>query len=261
MKFPVPGYVRARARSARIVALHHCAATVQAIVGQQTLYAYAASQNDARELRGRGPAYAVALPDECGRVVVRHSRRGGLLGRFVHDLYVSRLRPFRELVASYRLRSLGVPTPEVVAYVLYSAGPFVRSDVATREVIGGADLAEWLARNNGAEVRRAFLEAVAVLLDQLAEAGAHHGDLNARNILVVQGADGFHAIVLDVDRVQFHVPRSPVLSEANLARLERSLRKLQAQGLPVTEQELAMLRAHAAALHALRPVTAEEERI
>lgn len=261
MKFHVPGYTRARAGPARIVALHSCAGVIQALVDRQTLHAYAAAQSDARELRGRGPAYAVALPGECGRVVVRHSRRGGFLGRFVHDLYLSRLRPFRELVTSYRLRLLGVPTPEIVAYAIYPAGIFVRSDVVTREIADGADLAEWLARTDAAETRNALLEAVALLLDQLAEAGAHHADLNARNILLVRDGEGFQASILDVDRVQFHVPRSPMLGEANLARLERSLTKLHAGGLAISDAELALLRARTTALHERRPVTAEEERL
>jgi tRNA A-37 threonylcarbamoyl transferase component Bud32 len=261
--FPVPGYTRARAGSARVVALHGCAPAIQAIVERQTLYAYAAAQTQSgtRELRGRGPAYAVSLSDECGRVIVRHSRRGGLLGRFVDDLYLSRLRPFRELLASYRLRALGVPTPEMVAYVIYPAGLFIRSDVATREVADGADFAEWLARTGLPDERLALVQAVARLLDRLSEAGAHHGDLNARNILLVRDQHGFGGIVLDVDRVRFHVPRSPMLAAANLSRLERSLKKLQALGLAVSDAEIATLRAAAASLHDRRAITAEEERI
>jgi len=95
----------------------------------------------------------------------------------------------------------------------------------------------------------ALMEATVVLLDRLSEAGAHHGDLNAKNVLLVPRASGYEGIVLDVDRVQFHVPRSPMVKAANLERLQRSLRKLSQMGVTVAESEIATLADRAQALH------------
>lgn len=238
MRFAIPNYQKLTAGSARIVALSTCSDDILRILEQRSLYEYAASREDARILHGRGPVYAVTLPGACGNAVIRHSRRGGLLARFNDDLFLSRLRPVRELITSYRLRVHGVPTPELVAYVMYPVGMFFRYDVASREVEHAADLAEWLGRTRDPETRVALLEATAVLLAQLAESGAHHADLNAKNILLAPLATGFQALVIDVDRVRFHVQRSPAVMQANFERLARSLRKLALSGLPVIGGEI-----------------------
>jgi tRNA A-37 threonylcarbamoyl transferase component Bud32 len=244
-RFAIPGYERAEVDGARIVALTDCLPDVKALVARQRLYEFAAAQPDSRVLEGRGPAYAVALPGACGRVVVRHARHGGMLAPFLGDVYVARLRPLRELIASYRLRMVGVPSPELVAYVTYPAGVVFRYDVATREVREAADLAARLADITDEEERAGLLHSTAVLLERMADAGAHHDDLNAKNILLARSASGYLAAVIDVDRVRFHVPRSPMVMGANLDRLERSLRKLRSRGLHVTDAEIRALRLRA----------------
>jgi hypothetical protein len=70
------------------------------------------------------------------------------------------------------------------------------------------------------------LDAIAKLLRSLTHAGAHHQDLNLKNVLLTAGeGEGLDAHVLDVDRVQFSSPGSPLIAKANLDRLIRSLRK------------------------------------
>ncbi len=240
MRFAIPGYERANVGSVRVVALASCMSSIRTIVEQQSLHKFAGLQADARIFQGRGLTYGVLVPG-CGRVVVRHAHRGGVPRHFASDLFLFRLRPLRELIASFRLRALGVPTPEFIAYVTYSARPFFRYDVATREVEDAADLAAWLSRTTAADSRRALIHSAAVLVDKLAEAGAHHSDLNAKNILLVPNGSGFNALVIDVDRVRFHVPRSPMVMDANLQRLDRSLRKLRENGLSISETELSDL--------------------
>lgn len=249
MKFAIPGYERAIHGSVRVVALTSCMNSIRTIVEQQSLHKFAGLQADARVFQGRGLTYGVGIPG-CGRVVVRHAHRGGVPRRLASDLFLFRLRPLRELIASFRLRALGVPTPEFIAYVTYSARPFFRYDVATREVADASDLAAWLSRTSEADSRRALIVAAAVLIDKLAEAGAHHSDLNAKNILLVRNGGGYDALVIDVDRVRFHVPRSPMVLDANLQRLDRSLRKLRDRGLSISEAELADLRRQAKELYA-----------
>jgi 3-deoxy-D-manno-octulosonic acid kinase len=249
MKSLIPGYSRARIGRTTLVVADRCAMDLRPVLEAGTLYTYAAARPDARTLQGRGPAFAVALPGACGRAVVRHARRGGWLARFNKDRFVSRLRPLRELIASMRLRLLGVPTPEFVAYAMYPSGLFFRYDVATREVEHGADLAAWLQRTGDSLSRLALIEATAVLLDRLSEAGAHHADLNAKNVLLVPRASGYEGIVLDVDRVQFHVSRSPMVKAANLERLQHSLRKLSQTGVTVAESEITTLAERVQALH------------
>src|SRR5207237_8238336 len=67
----------------------------------------------------------------------------------------------------------------------------------------------------------------AVKLHQaLTQAGSQHQHRNLKNVLLTAGeGPGLDAHVLDVDRVSFSSPGSPLVTKANLDRLIRSLRK------------------------------------
>lgn len=203
------------------------------------LAAWAARQPARRELQGRGAVHAVALPDGR-RVVVRHVRHGGLLAGLTGDRFALPTRAPAELRAAVRLAAAGVPTPTVVAYALYPAGPLLRRvDVVTDEIVGGLDLpaalAAWPAH------AAALLDATAALLVLLADAGARHPDLNVKNVLLIPPAPPRPAVahVLDVDRVRFGGGRDAVL-RANAGRLLRSARKQRAAGrLALADAQLA----------------------
>lgn len=202
-----------------------------------TLHEYAARHPGARLLQGRGAAYAVPLPHTDFRVVIRHNRHGGMFARFTGDRFLSPTRAPHELEVSIALARLGVPTPEIVAYALYPPGQLLqRSDVCSREIAGGRDLAEILT-GTGEPERVAALAATATLVAVLAQAGAWHQDLNAKNVLLA--AD--RAYVLDVDRMTLGRPPAAAL-DSNLARLTRSLRKWRDEfGARVTDRDISEL--------------------
>ena len=221
---------------------------VDALVGPDgvvgTLYEYAARHPRARTFAGRGIAYAVPLPDGATSVVVRHSRHGGLLAPLTGDRFLAPTRAPHELATSLRLRAHGVPTPEVVAYVTYPAGPLLRrADVATREVPRAKDLAVALLGKADEETRRGWLDATARLLAELRAAGARHADLNLKNVLLAPDDAGrCTAHVLDVDRVTFAAPGDAAAARANFDRLARSARKWRdLYGATVDEGDLAWL--------------------
>jgi hypothetical protein len=223
----IPSYERFAVGDARVVATMSCAAGIRGVLEREKLYDYAARQPDAVPLVGRAPVFAINLPGSCGRVVVRHNMRGGWMAKISPDLFVFQTRGFRELMASLRLRASGVSTPEVVAYVSYPKNWILRrSDVATREITNGHDLSVALSKVTDHSHRVMILDAVAKLLRALTHAGAHHPDLNLKNVLLTAGqGEGLDAHVLDVDRVRFSSPGSPLVAKANLDRLIRSLRK------------------------------------
>jgi len=223
----IPSYERFEVGGARVIASVKCSASVRGVLEREGLYEFAARQPDAVPLVGRAPVFAVNLPGECGRVVVRHNMRGGWMAKISKDLFVLPTRGFRELVASLRLRASGVSTPEVVAYVSYPKNVVLRrSDVATREIPNGHDLSVALAKITDHVHRVMVLEAIVKLLKALTQAGAHHPDLNLKNVLLTAGeGPGLDAHVLDVDRVRFSSPGSPLVAKANLDRLIRSLRR------------------------------------
>ena len=239
-----PGYVHyLTTRGADVVALAPLARAVREALAFGSLYEfaerqYAAHAHGARRLQGRAPVYAVTLPDGATRVVVRHSRHGGLLAPLTGDRFLAPTRAPHELGLSHRLREAGVRTPEIVAYALYPIAPLLfRSDVATREV-PGRDLGESL--RDDPDARPAMLEATAALLRDLTRAGARHPDLNVKNVLIAPAGEGaFEAWVLDVDRVRMRTPGDPRVAAGNLERLARSARKWRAlHGVQIADAEL-----------------------
>lgn len=241
----MPGYARFRVDGARGLVIESCQAALESILANETLYEHASRQPDARKFRGRMTAYGISLGDGCGNVVVRHAMRGGLLGKTGTDLFFPPTRGLRELVNSLRLKLTGVPTPEVIAFVSYPAGHVLRrSDVATKEIPDSHDLSTVLREVAAGEHRDECLRAAGRLLALLTRSGAHHPDLNARNILISWDSSvGAAAHVLDVDRIRFHLPGDPMVANANITRLERSLRKLsERENLSVSDADLSVIR-------------------
>jgi 3-deoxy-D-manno-octulosonic acid kinase len=243
---PPPGYERLIGNHVEAVGLSTLAAPLVEALREGSFYEYGAHHPRARTLAGRGVAYAVPLPDETTRVVVRRSRHGGLLAPITGELFLGRTRAPRELDTALRLARLGVPTPELVAYATYPAGMVTRrADVVTREVVNSADLAAAIAAVASEAEKRTILVAVARLVASLTAAGARHPDLNIKNILIAPDENGApQALVLDVDRIWFDVPGARRVTTRNLQRLTRSARKWhRLHALPLTEPDLLWLAA------------------
>lgn len=246
---PPPGYARATLHGADVTARTECVASIGEALAGGTLYAWAAAHPARRELAGRAPAFAVPLAgcDAATSVVVRRARHGGLFARLTGDRFL-RPRAPHELVVSLRLAHAGVPTPPLIAYALYRSAaipgaPVVRSDVVTREIVGGRDLVDWLDGSiTGTEDRNRAIDAARALLASLARAGAMHPDLNMKNILVADDGSALTAWVLDVDRVTFGAGSSRRIDAANRERLLRSARKWRdVRGLAVSDDALRRL--------------------
>jgi len=248
LRIRLPGYARISGPGARGVALESCSGALERILEKESVYEFAARQEGARRLEGRAPVYAAQLPEDCGRAVVRRSMRGGALARFNTDLFFPPTRALRELITSLQLRTAGVSTPEIIAYVVYRAGVILRrTDVVTRELTGGVDLASLLAADDRGDRRATILEDAAALVAALSRAGAHHPDLNLKNIVITDMTasemNASRAHILDVDRIRFHIPGDPIVLQANVDRLERSILKWRDQrGLVIDDVEIQALR-------------------
>ncbi len=224
------GYARLDAPDAEVVVHERLAAGVRTALASGTLYDWAKAQPERRQMQGRLAVYAAALPDGGPRVVVRHAHHGGMFAPLLGDRFLAPTRAAKELATSLYLARAGVPTPPVVAYAIYAAGPLLRRvDVMTVE-LPGQDLAAALTAATTDGERLQLAAPVASLLGALTQAGAWHPDLNVKNILLVPDDGGqLHPAVLDVDRVHFIPTGAPTVREANFRRLERSLAKWSGQ--------------------------------
>jgi lipopolysaccharide kinase (Kdo/WaaP) family protein len=238
------GYVRERVGGAEVVAQAAVMDAMRSALAGGTLYDFAARHPDRRELRGRASAYVVPLPGTSRRVVVRHSRHGGLLAGITGDVFLGRTRAPRELAVALRLADAGVPTPAVAGYVRYPVLPGAsRADVATF-ALDGEDLAARLGSADPSAATEAWAT-TRLLLGQMTAAGARHPDLNLKNVFIVRGGGGggsLVAYVLDVDRIVFESRGSPAVARANARRLLRSAQKWRDQrGLRIADDALAAL--------------------
>jgi Lipopolysaccharide kinase (Kdo/WaaP) family len=237
------GFVRVTAGGCVVVALPAHEEDARRMLHEGSLYEAAARDLGARSLHGRGPAYAVALPATGTRAVVRHNRHGGMLAPLTRDLFLPPTRAPHELAIAQRLRTLGVPTPEVLMYGTSPAPfPFQRADVVTREIIGGRDLSVYMKPGASLVDRRAAWEATRALVQAMNAMGARHHDLNVKNVLLAPGVDGLVAHLLDVDRVTFGAPGDADVARGNVERLLRSARKWRDErGAEFDEEELSAL--------------------
>ena len=174
---------------------------------------------------GRGSAWRLELPGGL-RVVVRLYRRGGLVARVVRDTYLGpRPRPLHELAVTVEARRRGVPAPEVLG-ARVEGGLVYRGALVTAEVPDARTLIDALRGAPGARERGALAGRAGGAVARLHDAGVYHADLNLTNLLVA--SKGVHdVVVIDFDRAR--VAAGPLGARArrrNLARLARSLAKL-----------------------------------
>ena len=183
-------------------------------------------------------------------VVVRPYRRGGLAARVLHDTYFGwRPRPFRELATLATLRQRGAPVVEVYgAAVQWLLPGCYRGWLVTRYLAGSRTLWEWIAGAPPPLVRARVLAHVGHAIRRLHDTGGRHPDLNLNNILIGPAATraGVPEVVfIDFDRAPGKACRRT--PQADLARLERSARKLDPAGTRLTAADLDTLRAAYAA--------------
>ncbi len=175
---------------------------------------------------GRGAARRVMTP--AGAAVLRHYRRGGLLGRFNEDAYLWRgedaVRSFAELRMLAAARSAKLPVPAPLAARYTRRGLVYRADILVFEIEGAETLAARLTRAPGT----IDWMALGRLIARFHTAGVEHVDLNAHNVLIA----GATTHLIDFDRARLHPPARPDApwTRRVLARLDRSLRKLGAAG-------------------------------
>jgi len=189
---------------------------------------------------GRGALKIIALPgEENERIVIRHFQRGGIIQKFIPDLYFGESRPLKELWVGCWAKEKGVPTADIVAACHNKVfGKLHQGDLVTREIKHGKDLATYLKEleqpltKEKVLEKRSVIKKVGALVRSMHEAGIFHGDLNLKNI-ILQTTDpqNIKGYLIDFDKsfVKSHLKEN--LRTRNLLRLNRSTEKFKKQGL------------------------------
>jgi 3-deoxy-D-manno-octulosonic acid kinase len=169
--------------------------------------------------RGRGTTWFVRSGD--AGFVLRHYRRGGLMAKVSEDAYLWRgeneTRAFAEWYLTYHLCRAGLPVPVPIAARYRRSGLFYRADIITQRIENSESLAGRLAQGP-----LSLMQWIAIgrCIRRFHDAGVHHADLNAHNILLTPE----QVYIIDFDRGTLR--KRGWWADTNLVRLYRSLEKV-----------------------------------
>jgi 3-deoxy-D-manno-octulosonic acid kinase len=182
-------------------------------------------QRGASQVAG-GRGKVLFIQDGSRHWVLRHYRRGGLIGKVIADRYwwsgAERTRAFREWRLLAQLREQGLPVPQPVAARYQRKGLTYQADLITVAIPQARTLTQRLETEVLSE---AVWQQLGEVLARFHAAGIQHADLNAHNIVF----DAQQAIyILDFDRGQMREVQHAWI-EVVMQRLLRSLNKLKKQ--------------------------------
>jgi len=201
--------------------------------------AYWLDQHSATQTVG-GRGSVLFIRDGERHWVLRHYKRGGLVGKVLTDQYLwmgaEGTRCFREWRMLSHMHGLGLPVPTPVAARYKRYGLIYRADLLTVEIPGAQTLTQRLAQGT---LDSATWQRIGITLARFHAIGAHHADLNANNIVF---DDNGIVHVLDFDRGRVRNVQGAWV-DVVLDRLLRSVNKLQRRhALHFTMQDWQALR-------------------
>jgi 3-deoxy-D-manno-octulosonic acid kinase len=173
-------------------------------------------------LRSAGRGNTMYVGNVPRQFVLRHYRRGGLVGKLISDTYLftgdDKTRSFLEwrLLDKLATNNMRVPRPAAARYV--RRGPFYMADIITVRVPDIVPLSQYIADNNPDED---FWQSCGEAIHEFHAAGVYHADMNAYNVQIDK--DGL-LWMLDFDKGALRQPGP--WQQKTLSRLHRSLTKI-----------------------------------
>ncbi len=173
-------------------------------------------------LRSGGRGNTMFVGNVPRQFVLRHYRRGGLLGKLVRDTYIfsgeDLTRSFMEwrLLDKLAANNMNVPRPAAARFC--RRGTFYTADLITVRIPDVVSLSQYIAAEDRDET---FWQSVGAAIWKFHEAGVYHADMNAYNVQVDKDGDIW---MLDFDKGALKSPGP--WQQQTLSRLHRSLRKV-----------------------------------
>ena len=173
-------------------------------------------------LRSSGRGNTMFVGNVPRQFVLRHYRRGGLLGKLVRDTYLfsgeDLTRSFMEwrLLDKLAANNMNVPRPAAARFC--RRGTFYTADLITVRIPDVVSLSQYVVEEDRDE---AFWQSVGAAIWKFHEAGVYHADMNAYNVQVDKDGDIW---MLDFDKGALKPPGR--WQQETLSRLHRSLKKV-----------------------------------
>ena len=172
-------------------------------------------------LRSGGRGNTLYVGNVPRQFVLRHYRRGGMIGKLVRDVYVyageDRVRSFAEWRLLKKLADFGLPVPRPAAAYYRRRGPFYTADLITVRLPRVEPLSVAIRERRDA----GFWRGIGGGIQRFHGHGVYHADMNAYNLQV---AEDQRLWMLDFDKGRLRPPGT--WQQETLRRLHRSLRKV-----------------------------------
>ena len=172
------------------------------------------------QAKGRGTTLFVQ-PDSQHQWVLRHYRRGGLIGKVLTDQFLyaglHRTRPFMELHLLDYMQQCGLNVPVGIGAQVKRSGLIYRADLLTMRIPEARDLHHVLTEQ---PLDDATWKAVGSAIRKMHDAQVYHHDLNVRNIMLDKQEQVW---IIDFDRCAKR--NASGWKKTNLERLRRSFEK------------------------------------
>lgn len=171
---------------------------------------------------GRNSAWFIKLNNIDA--VLRHYRRGGIIGKVIKNNYfwagLQKTRSFHEFNILNNIYNQGLCVPQPIAAIAQRKGLTYTAAIIVTTIENSKTLAEIILQDEN--VNETISAAVAKSIIKLHNSGFWHADLNAYNILI---DNENRAWIIDFDKAQNTV-LTPKLRKNNLLRLQRSILKI-----------------------------------
>jgi 3-deoxy-D-manno-octulosonic acid kinase len=175
------------------------------------------------QAKGRGTTYFFHYQEQD--YVLRHYRRGGLIGKILKDRYlfstVQHTRPWQELHLLTHMKSIGLPCPTPVGAKIQRHLLSYRADLITLRIPQAQDLHHHL---QSSPLTKEIWQKIGRTIKRFHHAQIYHHDLNVRNIML---DDQDNIWLIDFDKCA--IRKGEQWKNENLSRLRRSFDKEKAR--------------------------------